>query len=89
MNGKLLNAFALLLVAVAAGLIGYRNFDWGGSPKLLNVSYDPTREVYDDIDQALPPIISRGPGAGSALSNCTAGPPGRRRPWPVAWPRTW
>jgi len=52
MNGKLLNAFALLLVAVAAGLIGYRNFDWGGSRKLLNVSYDPTREVYDDIDQA-------------------------------------
>ncbi len=52
MNGKLLNALALLLVAVAAGLIGFRNFDWGASRKLLNVSYDPTREVYEDIDQA-------------------------------------
>jgi sulfate transport system substrate-binding protein len=52
MNGKLLNALALALVAVAAGLIGYRNYDWGSSGKLLNVSYDPTREVYEDIDQA-------------------------------------
>jgi hypothetical protein len=32
MNGKGLNAFALVLVAVAAGLIGYKNFDWGGRP---------------------------------------------------------
>jgi sulfate/thiosulfate-binding protein len=52
MNGKLLNAFALILIALAAGLIGYRNFDRGSSPKLLNVSYDPTREVYEDIDPA-------------------------------------
>jgi len=50
MNGKALNGFALMLVAVAAGLLGFRNFDWGTSRKLLNVSYDPTREVYQEID---------------------------------------
>jgi len=52
MNRTALNGFALILVVVAAALLGYRNLDWGSPQKLLNVSYDPTREVYDDIDQA-------------------------------------
>jgi len=50
MNARALNGFALVLVVVAAGLVGFRNLAWDKSSKLLNVSYDPTREVYEEIN---------------------------------------
>ena len=50
MNARALNGFALVLVVVAAGLVGFRNLAWNKSSKLLNVSYDPTREVYQEIN---------------------------------------
>jgi sulfate/thiosulfate transport system substrate-binding protein len=45
-----INTFALGLVAVAAGLLAYGNLGKDQSLELLNVSYDPTREVYAEID---------------------------------------
>jgi sulfate/thiosulfate-binding protein len=44
-----LNTFALALAAVAIGLVAFKNYH-GGDNRLLNVSYDPTREVYQEIN---------------------------------------
>jgi len=41
-----LNAFALALVALAIGAIAVRNIHAAAPSSLLNVSYDPTRELY-------------------------------------------
>src|SRR5580692_11758678 len=45
MTTKWLNAFALVLAAVAVGLVGFKNYRGEQEGQLLNVSYDPTREV--------------------------------------------
>jgi sulfate/thiosulfate-binding protein len=47
---KVINIIALGLVAVAAGLVTYQNVKKDQPLELLNVSYDPTREVYSEID---------------------------------------
>src|SRR5471032_2165077 len=50
MNVKWLNVFALVLVAVAVPMVGFKNLHRDALPPILNVSYDPTRELYDDIN---------------------------------------
>jgi sulfate transport system substrate-binding protein len=50
MSTKGINAFALSLVASAAGLLAYGNLKPSAPVELLNVSYDPTREVYAEIN---------------------------------------
>ncbi len=45
-----LNAAALAAVAVAATLIVAGNVHGRAAERLLNVSYDPTRELYRDVD---------------------------------------
>jgi len=47
---KWLNIFALGLAAVAVGAVGIKNYQGDKSGQLLNVSYDPTREVYKEIN---------------------------------------
>ncbi len=47
---KWLNAFALGLAAVAVALVALKNYQVGNNGQLLNVSYDPTREVYQEIN---------------------------------------
>jgi sulfate/thiosulfate-binding protein len=47
---KWLNAFALVLAAIAVGLVGFKNYEGNKTGLLLNVSYDPTREVYKEIN---------------------------------------
>ena len=47
------NALALGLVAVAIGLLGFKRYDSGdlhAQVRLLNVSYDPTRELYTELN---------------------------------------
>jgi sulfate/thiosulfate transport system substrate-binding protein len=46
-----LNTFALIAVLASATLVTVRNFDGDKSLALLNVSYDPTRELYQDINE--------------------------------------
>lgn len=41
----------LLAVVVAVGLVFFGNIDRDQSIELLNVSYDPTRELFQDLDQ--------------------------------------
>ena len=50
MNTKWLNAIALVLVVVAVALVGFKNIKREKSRPLLNVSYDPTRELYNEIN---------------------------------------
>jgi sulfate transport system substrate-binding protein len=50
MNTKALNAFALTLVVVAVALVGFKNIKRDKGHPLLNVSYDPTRELYNEIN---------------------------------------
>jgi sulfate transport system substrate-binding protein len=45
-----INAAALLLIVVAAALLLFKNYRGHRELELLNVSYDPTREVYAQID---------------------------------------
>jgi sulfate/thiosulfate-binding protein len=47
---KWLNGFALALAAVAVGLVAFKNYRGDKEGRLLNVSYDPTREVYLEIN---------------------------------------
>jgi sulfate/thiosulfate transport system substrate-binding protein len=47
---KWLNTFALGLAGVAIGLVGFKNFSGDKNGQILNVSYDPTREVYKEIN---------------------------------------
>lgn len=53
-NGKSnigwVNAAALALILVSAGLLFFKNYHGHRELTLLNVSYDPTREVYAQID---------------------------------------
>lgn len=46
----LLNLAAVAGVVVAVALIGIRNVSGNTSYEILNVSYDPTRELYDSLD---------------------------------------
>jgi sulfate/thiosulfate transport system substrate-binding protein len=47
---KWLNIFALGLAAIAVGTVGIKNYQGDKSGQLLNVSHDPTREVYNEIN---------------------------------------
>jgi sulfate/thiosulfate-binding protein len=47
---KWLNTFALSLAVIAIGLVGFKNYEGDKNSQILNVSYDPTREVYQEIN---------------------------------------
>ena len=47
-----INVVAIACVLTGALLIVARNVEGGTSPRLLNVSYDPTRELYDRLNRA-------------------------------------
>ena len=49
-KGILLNAFALIAVALAAALVVFGNLNSDTSNQILNVSYDATRELYKDVN---------------------------------------
>jgi sulfate/thiosulfate transport system substrate-binding protein len=46
-----LNAFAITAVLIAVTLIVVKNIQGDTSNQLLNVSYDPTRELFKDLNQ--------------------------------------
>jgi sulfate/thiosulfate transport system substrate-binding protein len=50
MSTRGISVLALALVAAAAGLLFHGNARLDKPAELLNVSYDPTREVYTEID---------------------------------------
>ena len=50
MSTRWLNILAISLVLCAAALLAYGNYDHDRSPRLLNVSYDPTRELYAELN---------------------------------------
>ena len=50
MTNRWLNAFALTAAALSVGLIGAKNVEGEKQGQLLNVSYDPTRELYADLN---------------------------------------
>ncbi|MBV8621090.1 MAG: sulfate ABC transporter substrate-binding protein [Curvibacter sp.] len=47
---RTLDVSAVLIAVAALGLIGWRNHAPAGQSRLLNVSYDPTRELYQDLN---------------------------------------
>jgi len=51
MRTSWLNAMALAAVAIAIALVVARNVTGDASTQLLNFSYDPTRELFQDINQ--------------------------------------
>jgi sulfate/thiosulfate transport system substrate-binding protein len=46
-----LNAFAVAAVAIAVTLVVVKNLQGDTSNELLNVSYDPTRELFQDLNR--------------------------------------
>jgi sulfate/thiosulfate transport system substrate-binding protein len=46
-----MNAFALTAVAVSAGVVVVANVNTDKTNQILNVSYDPTRELFKDLNQ--------------------------------------
>jgi ABC-type sulfate transport system substrate-binding protein len=57
------NAAALALVAVAAVLLFVKNYQGPEQLRLLNVSYDPTREVYQEIDRSFVESFQKSTGS--------------------------
>src|ERR1700691_1444737 len=51
MKMRWLNTFAIVVAVVAASLVVLGNIDRGKSSQLLNVSYDPTRELFVDLNR--------------------------------------
>jgi sulfate transport system substrate-binding protein len=51
MTSKWLNLSALFLVVVAVALVGFKNIKREKGHPILNVSYDPTRELYQEINK--------------------------------------
>jgi len=51
MKTRWLNTFALLAAAAAAALVAIGNTDRDKSNRLLNVSYDPTGELFVDLNR--------------------------------------
>jgi ABC-type sulfate transport system substrate-binding protein len=49
---KWLNAFAVGLAAVAVGMVALKNYRGNERGQILNVSYDPTHEVYKEINSS-------------------------------------
>src|SRR5947209_16891921 len=48
-----INVLGVAAIVVAAGLIGVHNLHHDNSPnQILNVSYDPTRELYVALDKS-------------------------------------
>ncbi len=45
------NMAAVAAIIVAAALISVKNLDAGAATRLLNVSYDPTRELYQSLNE--------------------------------------
>jgi sulfate transport system substrate-binding protein len=50
MTNRRLNAFAVAAAALSVILIGAKNTEGQQQSQLLNVSYDPTRELYTDLN---------------------------------------
>jgi ABC-type sulfate transport system substrate-binding protein len=50
-----LNVVGVVAIVLAAAAIVIKNVPAAGSNQILNVSYDPTRELYAAIDQAFIP----------------------------------
>lgn len=46
-----MNAFALAALVLSAGLVTFANIHAEKSTQLLNVSYEPTRELFKDINR--------------------------------------
>jgi len=51
MKTKWLNSFALAAVVVAAGLVTIHNLDFNHAGELLNVSYAPTADLFNEINR--------------------------------------
>ena len=50
MNSKWFNGFAIVAVILAAALVAFGNLNSDTSNRILNVSYDATREVFKDLN---------------------------------------
>jgi len=51
MTSRWMNALALAAVALSAAVVVIANVDTGKTNQILNVSYDPTRELFKDLNQ--------------------------------------
>ena len=73
----MLHVLALALGAALAGLAATR----APTRRLLNVSYDPTRELYADYNQAFAEALAGDDGReGHTSTSRTAAPASRRAP---------
>jgi sulfate/thiosulfate transport system substrate-binding protein len=70
---RTLAAAAALLIG---GLYGGTGAAWADTT-LLNVSYDPTRELYQEVNKALRPSGRRSTASGSPSACRTAAPASR------------
>ena len=73
------------LAAAAAGLALTASAGHAADVTLLNVSYDPTRELYQDYNAAFTKYWKEKTGDTVTVSSCARKPPTRRR---CAPPRT-
>ena len=59
---RLTDLLAVAAVIVAVTLVVVKNIDASSSAELLNVSYDPTRELYQDLNDQFVPLYEKETG---------------------------
>jgi sulfate transport system substrate-binding protein len=73
MSTKWLNAFSLSLAAFAVALLAFKNSHQATGQRILNVSYDPTRELYDEINPGFIAEYRKEGGAGVVIEQSHGG----------------
>ncbi|WOJ89015.1 sulfate ABC transporter substrate-binding protein [Methylocapsa polymorpha] len=67
------NLAAVIAVAIAVALIAVKNLDADGSNQLLNVSYDPTRELYASLNEQFTAKYEQATGRGLRIKQSHGG----------------
>lgn len=73
MSDRLLNRLAVLAVAAAIAAVVVRNYEGDTSHRILNVSYDPTRELYADLNPQFIAAYERDTGVRLSLKQSHGG----------------
>ncbi|MGF6962278.1 hypothetical protein [Paraburkholderia youngii] len=90
---SLLNLAAVAGVAIVVTLIGVKNVHGDATNEILNVSYDPTRELYRSLDAQFITAYQRQTGIRLQVKQSHGGSSrqartvvtGERPRWPAGW----
>src|SRR4051812_44765450 len=72
-KGRTLDVLAVVLVVLATLTIAATNIDRNADVKLLNVSYDPTRELYQKLNPRFATVFAKATGRRALIKQSHGG----------------